>query len=419
MLGGIKFLENDLEKLQGKLLKSAHGGDLEGTANTLLKMGGIYQKLGSADKAFESYENAKKLYKKCRNPKGEALSILNIGKIHEKKGKYRNAQKMYKEAAEKFKKLNDIKNQATSLYHKARILEKQGKFEDALNTYKEYHRLSSLTDDKTKLLASYAKIKTIEENLSTKPSRYHWLLFIGYIIGLSIAELSTSYVSIPTGLGVHAFILFVLFLHSSLAPNEKFRKLLNSMMVLPLIRIIGLSMPIMKIPQLYWFIIIAIPLFAASYTLMKIQDLGRKDVGLTLNRPILQLLIALTGIPLGYIEFKILHPQALIPALTLQYLLLGSIVMLLGTGLAEELIFRGIIQKNSEELFGAAIGLLYTALLFTMFHVGWKSNRDLIFVFLVAIFYGYTYHKTRSIIGITFSHGLSNTILFLIMPFLF
>ena len=412
-------MKSDLEKLQEKLLKTANKGDLEGTAKILLKMGGIYQKLNRRDLALESYENAEKLYKKCKNPKGEALSILNIGKIHEIKGKLKKAQKMYEEAGEKFKKINDIKNQATSLYHYARILEKQGKTKDALKKYKEYHKLSTIMDDKTKLLASYAKIKRLKEHSSPKPSRYHWLLLTGYIISFFVAEISTTYVNVPTGLGIHAFILFVLFLHSSLAPNKKFRNLLNSMMILPLIRIISLSMPIMKIPQLYWFIIIAIPLLAASYTLTKIQNLGRKDVGLNLNRPITQFLIALTGIPLGYIEFQILHPKALIPTLTLPYLILGFIVMLIGTGFAEEILFRGIIQKNSEELLGAFIGLIYTALLFAIFHIGWKSIRDLILVLSVAIFYGYIYQRTRSIIGVTFSHGLSNFILFIVIPFFF
>lgn len=412
-------MKSDPEELQIKLLKYAHKGDLEGTADTLLKLGEIYQKNKMEDYALESYENAKKLYNKCNDPRGEAQSILNIGKVYEKKGRHKKAQRMYKEAAEKFKKSNDTKNQATSLYHHARLLEKEGKFEEALKLYNEYHRLSTLMNDKTMILASYASIERIKGHLaSASPARYHWLLLLAYIIGLFLAEISTSYLSVPTGLGVHAIILFILFLHSSSAPNEKFKRLLNSMMVLPLLRIMGLSMPIVKIPQVYWFIIIAIPLFAASYTLMKIQRLGIKDVGLTLRKPMLQFLIALTGIPLGYTEFKILHPGALIPELNLPYLLLGFIVMLIGTGFAEELLFRGILQKNAEDLLGSFSGLLYTTILFSIFHIGWKSVHDLIFVFLVGIFYGYSYHKTRSIIGITLSHGLSNSVLFLLMPFL-
>jgi len=64
-----------------------------------------------------------------------------------------------------------------------------------------------------------------------------------------------------------------------------------------------------------------------------------------------------------------------------------------------------------------AMGLLYTSLLFTALHIGWNSFYDLIFVFSVALFYGYTFQKTRSIVGVTLSHGISNTFLFLIIPF--
>ncbi|HSO26316.1 MAG TPA: CPBP family intramembrane glutamic endopeptidase, partial [Methanobacteriaceae archaeon] len=98
--------------------------------------------------------------------------------------------------------------------------------------------------------------------------------------------------------------------------------------------------------------------------------------------------------------------------------LLGGLVLLIATGLAEELLFRGIIQKNAEDVLGMGIGLLYTSLLFTSLHIGWNSVMDLLFVFGVAMFYGYAFQKTRSLLGITVSHGISNSVLFLVMPFL-
>ena len=76
-----------------------------------------------------------------------------------------------------------------------------------------------------------------------------------------------------------------------------------------------------------------------------------------------------------------------------------------------------LLQKNAENVYGMALGLLYTSLLFTALHIGWNSFYDLIFVFSVALFYGYTFQKTRSIVGVTLSHGISNTFLFLIVPF--
>lgn len=410
-------MKNNIEELQTKLLKSAHRGDLEGTAKILLELGETYQKLNMENKALESYENALKLYNKCENTHGEALSIFYIGTIYEKKGKHKNAQRMYKTAAEKFKTLNDTKNQARAIYRHAKISEEQGEFKEALKAYKEYNRLCTLMDDKAKALASYAKINSIEEHLSKHTislKNQIWPSLIGYIILIFFAETLTAYVNVAAGLGVHILILFVLLIHSSLVSNEKFRELLNSMIILPLIRIVGLSMPIMAIPRLYWFIVISLPLFALAYILIKDQNLEIEDVGLTLKKPKLQFLIGLTGFPLGYLEFMILHPKPLIPMQNFLYLFLGFFILLIFSGLLEELLFRGILQRNSEKLLGALPGLLYASVLFTVCHIQWKSIYELVFVFLIAIFYGYMYQKTKSIIGITFSHGLSNFIVFLL-----
>ncbi len=153
------------------------------------------------------------------------------------------------------------------------------------------------------------------------------------------------------------------------------------MMILPMIRIIGLTLPIMQVPSLYWFPIIAIPLFAASYTLMRNQRLTRRKVGLILGNIPVQLLIALTGLVLGFIEFLILKPQPLISTFSLVPLLTAIIILTISTGFAEELLFRGILQRNAENFFGKAFGLLYASLLFTCLHIGWHSFIDLAFVF--------------------------------------
>ncbi|MDP3066958.1 MAG: CPBP family intramembrane metalloprotease, partial [Methanobacteriaceae archaeon] len=163
--------------------------------------------------------------------------------------------------------------------------------------------------------------------------------------------------------------------------------------------------------------IVAIPLFAASIVIMRSQGLKLKDVGLITEGLPLQLLIGLTGVFLGIIEYAILKPDPLIPVFTPFTALGAFMVLLISTGLAEELLFRGIIQSNAEKLFQPAFALLFTALVFTTMHIGWKSGPDLFFVFSVAVIYGVIFYKTRSIVGITLNHGLSNTVLFIVMPF--
>lgn len=245
------------------------------------------------------------------------------------------------------------------------------------------------------------------------------LILLAYLIAIITAEIAINYSQIELGLTLEVIILFALLINLSISESYSFSNLLMAMMVLPIIRIIGLSVPMMQIEHLYWFPIVSIPLFAASYTLIKAQNLNRENIGLVLGNIPIQLTVALSGVILGFTEYLILKPQPLISSFTLETVLIASIIMIISTGFAEELLFRGILQKNAESVLGKAFGLLYVSMLFTALHIGWQSSLDLVFVFGVALFYGYIFQRTKSLLGITLSHGISNVFLFLIVPFIF
>lgn len=243
------------------------------------------------------------------------------------------------------------------------------------------------------------------------------ITLIAYLLALIGAELLTTYVNKTWGLAAHTIILFALLVNAAMVESNDFSNLLRSMMAIPIIRIVGLSVPMMQIKPLYWFPIVAIPLFAASIAIMRSQKLSLADVGLILGNVKVQLLIALTGFFTGIIEFFILRPDPLISQFTPMLLIGAFFILLISTGLAEELLFRGILQNNVTNMFGVAFGLLYTSLVFTTMHIGWIYFADLVFVFCVAMFYGACLIKTKSIVGITIAHGISNSMLFLVMPF--
>jgi len=248
------------------------------------------------------------------------------------------------------------------------------------------------------------------------PTNYIITLIV-YLLALIGAELLTTYVNKTWGLAAHTIILFALLVNAAMVESNDFSNLLRSMMPIPIIRIVGLSIPMMQIKPLYWFPIVAIPLFAASIVIMRRQNLSMKDVGLVLGNIKIQLLIAATGLFTGIIEFFILKPDPLISQFTPLLLIGAFFILLISTGLAEELLFRGILQNNTTNMFGAAFGLIYTSLIFTTMHIGWIYFADLVFVFCVALFYGFCLIKTKSILGITVAHGISNSMLFLVMPF--
>lgn len=396
--------------------KYAEAGDVKRTADTLFKMGREYHKLQKTDLALESYRNALELYREEHDPREADVSFC-MGKIYERKGKLKRAGWFYNLAASGYRRVSDLKNESEAVLHSARVLERLGKHDEAIEAYKRYNEICLRNQEKVKVLVAYAKMKELEDRLSDEFLRYNTSVLLLYLSILVIAEYTTTFISMKLGLVIHTVLLFALFIHSSLS-KKKMKVLLAAMMMLPIIRIVGLSMPLTVVKHLYWYIIIAVPLFAASAALMRTQNLTRDEAGLNLRKLRWQVAVALTGLPMGYIEYQILRPEALIPYLSVQNFITGFAVMLIGTGLAEELLFRGIVQRNAEEVMGKVTGLLYASLLFTALHVGWKSGYDLIFVFSVAVIYGFVFQRTRSIAGITVSHGISNSILFLVMPFL-
>jgi membrane protease YdiL (CAAX protease family) len=409
---------NALQNMQNALELFSDAGNSEKTADTLLEMGKTYCQMNENDFARESYYNALELYKDTEDVIGEGYAYVGMAELQEKLKRHDEARKLYQMAIKKFKKAGDREKEAKVVSHLASALESQGAYHDAIYEHERSIEISQNENDLAGELYNYGRILKLENKIkSNRPSITEFLILIGYLGLLVIGELVTTYSNKEFGLAIHFLVLIALLVQSSMSKSYTYATLLRSMMILPIIRIIGLTMPAMNIPVLYQFLIIALPLFAASFALMKVQGINRKRVGLIKGNLKVQFIIALTGPFLGFIEYNILHPLPLIHTFDAFNLLFGGMILLISTGLAEELLFRGIIQKNAEDVLGMGIGLLYTALLFTSLHIGWNSVLDLIFVFCVAIFYGYAFQKTRSLLGITISHGISNSVLFLVMPF--
>lgn len=89
------------------------------------------------------------------------------------------------------------------------------------------------------------------------------------------------------------------------------------------------------------------------------------------------------------------------------YLILGIFVFALLPAIAEELIFRGIIQKALLSRFSGFVSIMITALLFTLVH---GSLQQSCYQFIVAIMLGYLACVGGSILYSFILHFLSNAL---------
>lgn len=234
---------------------------------------------------------------------------------------------------------------------------------------------------------------------------------------LAIAECLVAFGAPLAGVYLHGLLFILLAVHAALIWQDQLHHFLLALALAPLIRILSLAMPLAQFPLQYWFLITAIPLFIASLILSRTLGYSPNDIGLNRSGIVRQALIGLTGIVLGMIEYFILKPAPLVPDFRLDIIWFPALILLICTGFLEELIFRGIMQQSAISSIGKW-GLVLVAIVFAVLHIGYRSIIDFVFVLSVALIFGWIVLRTKSIIGVTVSHGLVNIMLFMVMPYL-
>ena len=166
-------------------------------------------------------------------------------------------------------------------------------------------------------------------------------------------------------------------------------------------------------------IILGITLFFAKHKGANLQKLGLKKPNLKtimLVSVAAVLLILLAGI-ISIFEEAVLGPDpmaqdlinALLPRDPFQLILLIGLSIFL-VGPAEELAFRGFIQRGLENSFGKMSGLLIASLLFGVLH-GLNSLRAIIPVTVISLILGYVWQKTDgNTAACAWMHGLYNAV---------
>jgi len=246
-----------------------------------------------------------------------------------------------------------------------------------------------------------------------------------YLLAIAVAEVVTVFVQPVWGIVCHAIVLVAVVTHSALAGDYRYRHLVLSLALVPLVRIISLSMPLVNIPQILWYPIIYAPLLVAAIVVVRILGLRAREVGFSFSSFPVQLAVGLSGLLFGVAEYFILAPEPMIIELIWQEIWLPALIFLMCTGFVEEFIFRGVLQRTAVEAFGGW-GIVYVSLLFATVHlvhyleIGLTGILiDIGFVFAVALFFGWVVKRTGSLFGVTLAHGITNILLYLVVPFFF
>jgi len=282
-----------------------------------------------------------------------------------------------------------------------------------------------------------------------------------FLLGIIAAELVVGFWSVSIGMALHVILLIALLVMAvscwyywdessaeknksraveqpvATATDQKKRsaysrkwalysyRLYLGLTLAPLIRILSLSIPLGNIDPQFFYLIPGIPLLAAAFTAARIAGYRMSDIYLAVSNLkkkhnwIVQFAVVFLGIPLGFMEYFILRPDPIIPELTVGSVVTASLILIIFTGLTEELIFRGVMKRSADDFYGEKVSIIYVSLLFAALHITHLSAIDVLFVFGVALLFSAIVHRTESLYGVVIAHGLTNIILFIFGPHLF
>lgn len=170
-------------------------------------------------------------------------------------------------------------------------------------------------------------------------------------------------------------------------------------------------------------IILVVTLLFAKQNGASLKKLGIKKLSFkTLAvMSLVALLLLLFAVGISAVEEIIFGPDpeaelildAILPRDSLQLVALIGISLAL-VGPAEELAFRGFMQRGFDSSFGKTTGLIITSILFGLLH-GFNSLRSIVPVTIVSLFLGYVWQKTDgNTAAVAWVHGLYDAITILI-----
>lgn len=245
-----------------------------------------------------------------------------------------------------------------------------------------------------------------------------FIILIGAAI--TVCEYVFAYQNVPYGIAIGLGLAMTIYIVLSVMHlDSRITSCAESLALIPLYILFTSSLPWFFIDQQYLLPAVYSCILGLCFWHIYRHNLSLKNILNIQKKNFLKYLLIgiVIGAPLGSIEYLVLQPVPAFPTFEVKYLLRDVIYMFLFVGLAEEILFRGLIQVDLQRAFGWKWAILGASIMFAVMHLTWRSVPELIFVFLASFVLGGLYMKTKSLVPAIAAHGMNNVMLVAIMPY--
>ncbi|MDB5077941.1 MAG: putative metal-dependent rane protease [Chloroflexi bacterium] len=225
-----------------------------------------------------------------------------------------------------------------------------------------------------------------------------------YLVAIAGVEISVARGAVVPGIVCDAFLILLLLNHYMLLKPTSNRQALPVIALLPLLRIISVTVTFREAPTIYWYVLTGLPVLAAAIITARALDFTWGDLGLRFQYRPLQGIIALTGLPLSLVAYALVHPKPIFASFTAQHLIAAAVILFVFVGLTEEFLFRGLLLRVTSSLFGR-LAIVWNAAAFASLYAGSLSLPFIGFMGLVGLLFAWSARRTGSIWGVVLAHS--------------
>jgi uncharacterized protein len=219
------------------------------------------------------------------------------------------------------------------------------------------------------------------------------------------AELVVTFVNVQVGVLAHALLVAGLLGSFGFVPRGPTRRALPALAMVPVLRILSLTMPIPAIPPIFWFGLVGPPLLVGILLAARAGHVRPRDLGLRPpSAPDIGWRVVLAGPPLGIIAGA-LSPPAVTAPQGANEIVLGLLLVFLFAGVTVELLFRGLLQNLLRPMYGRW-AFVFANVLFVAVYLSTLSVALVLVMAAAGLLFGWSVAKTGSVWPAAVSHGL-------------
>ncbi|MCV0403329.1 MAG: CPBP family intramembrane metalloprotease [Chloroflexi bacterium] len=230
---------------------------------------------------------------------------------------------------------------------------------------------------------------------------------VAYLAGLAAAELTLVAAGPIPGALAHAALLLGLAIHATMLPDAPYQRMLAAITLAPMIRLLSLLLPISGVPPVFSIALVGGLSLVGVAVAVRVLMVRWADLGFRRFDWGVQSIIAAAGFPSGLAIWVAARPLAVVPELSIEWVVLSIVVFTVFVAGVEGLAFRGLIQTMARERFGTVASIAIATLVPSVLLLSALDPIAILLLTALNLALAWAVDWSRSTVGAIGAHALA------------